>query len=199
AAYGLEEGTGTTVADSSGNANGGAAHGTSWVTGKYGNALSFDGIDAWVTVPHSPSLRLTNGMTLSAWVKPTGVGGYRTVVMKDHTNGSAYGLYSSNGDAVPSAWMLKPDAASHNIVNGTSPLPVDTWSHIAITYDGTDAHLYVDGTQTTTIPMTGSLIDDNGSLHLGGNTKWGEYFAGVIDEVRVYNRAQTAAQIQTDM
>ncbi|MFE0153660.1 LamG domain-containing protein, partial [Nonomuraea sp. NPDC059007] len=68
-----------------------------------------------------------------------------------------------------------------------------------VTYDGSNAHMYVNGTQVATTAMTGSLIDDNGTLRLGGNTKWGEYFKGLIDEVRIYNRAQTPAQIQTDM
>ncbi|WP_162794887.1 LamG-like jellyroll fold domain-containing protein [Nonomuraea lactucae] len=174
AAYGMEEGSGTAVADSSGNGNAGVAQGTHWVRGKYGNALSFDGVDAWVTVPHNPSLRLTDEMTLSAWVKPSDASGYRTVIMKDHANGSAYGLYSSDENGLPSAWMLKPDAIQHHILNGSSPLPVDAWSHVAVTYDGANAQLYVNGAQVATAAVTGSLVDDSGALHLGGNTKWGE-------------------------
>ncbi|MGW4425943.1 LamG-like jellyroll fold domain-containing protein [Streptosporangium sp. NPDC004631] len=199
AAYGMEEGVGFTVADTSGNNNTGTAGAVTWVSGKYGNALSFGGAGgSWVTVPHSTSLRLSTGMTLSAWVNPSAADGYRTVLMKDHANGSAYGLYASNGTA-PSGWALKPDAIGHNIVNGVSTLPLNTWSHVAVTYDGTVIRLYVNGNEAGQVAATGNLIDDGGALHLGGDTKWGEYFSGLIDEVRIYDRAQTTAQIQTDM
>ncbi|MFI6910501.1 LamG-like jellyroll fold domain-containing protein [Nonomuraea sp. NPDC050394] len=199
AAFGFEEGSGTTTVDSSGNGHTGTASATTWVSGKFGNALSFTGSNgSWLTVPHSESLRLTAGMTLSAWVKPATNDSYRTVLMKDHSNGSAYGIYSSNG-TVPSAWFLKPDATSHNQVDGTSALPANSWSHVATTYDGTTARLYVNGDQVAQLTTTGDLVDDGGALRIGGNTRWGEYFNGTIDEVRIYNRAQSTDEIQTDM
>ncbi len=72
AAYGFNEGTGTTVADASGNGNGGTVSNTTWApAGKYGGALSFNGTNARVNIPSSTSLQLTNGMTLEAWVNPT--------------------------------------------------------------------------------------------------------------------------------
>ncbi|MFI6504406.1 LamG-like jellyroll fold domain-containing protein [Nonomuraea typhae] len=199
AAFGFEEGSGTTVADSSGNNHTGTASATTWVSGKFGNALSFIGSSgSWLSVPDSESLRLTTGMTLSAWVKPTANDGFRTVIMKDHADGSAYGLYASNG-TVPSTWFLKPDASSHNQVDGTSALPTTSWSHIATTYDGTTARLHVNGTQVAQLAAAGSLTDDGGALRIGGNIKWGEYFSGIIDEVRAYSRAQSTDEIQADM
>src|SRR5262249_53170334 len=72
AAYGFEEGSGTTVADSSGNGNNGTISNATWTTaGKYGKALSFNGTSATVNVPDSASLHLTTGMTLEAWLMPT--------------------------------------------------------------------------------------------------------------------------------
>ena len=74
AAYSFDEGAGTSVADASGSGNGGSIGTATWSTaGKYGNALSFNGSGARVTVPDSSSLRLTTGMTLEAWVFPTTV------------------------------------------------------------------------------------------------------------------------------
>ena len=58
-------------ADSSGTGNGGTISGPTWATGRFGGALSFDGIDDWVTIADANSLDLTNGMTLEAWVRPT--------------------------------------------------------------------------------------------------------------------------------
>src|SRR5206468_9878662 len=72
AAYGFEEASGTGVADSSGRGNNGSISGATWTTsGRYGQALSFNGTNAYVEIPDSSSLDLTTGMTLEAWVYPT--------------------------------------------------------------------------------------------------------------------------------
>ena len=71
AAYGFNEGTGTAVSDASGTGNAGTASATTWSTGgKFGSALVFNGSSSRVSVPDSPSLRLTTAMTLEAWVYP---------------------------------------------------------------------------------------------------------------------------------
>ncbi|MEV4629495.1 LamG-like jellyroll fold domain-containing protein [Micromonospora sp. NPDC049523] len=199
AAYGMDEGSGTTVGDRSGNANTGTATGLTWRAGKFGRALSFDGADeSWVTIPDSPSLRLTDGMTISAWVRPTSVASWRTAVMKDGLYGSAYGLYASNG-FTPSTWLLNGEEEEHTIVDGEQPLPVNTWSHLATTYDGSTVRLLVNGAEVASLPRTRDLVVDDGDLHIGGNGIWGEFFQGAIDEVRIYNRAQTVEQVQADM
>ncbi len=59
--------------------------------------------------------------------------------------------------------------------------------------------LYVNGVQISQAPFAGDVLDDGGPLQIGGNGFWGEFFSGLIDEVRVYNRVQTATDIQTDM
>ncbi|MFI6505444.1 LamG-like jellyroll fold domain-containing protein [Nonomuraea typhae] len=199
AAYGMNEGTGTGVSDSSGQGNAGTSSGTAWVNGKYGKALSFNGTSSWVTVQDAASLRLTTGMTLSAWVSPASVAGWRSMVGKElNTGGVSYTLYAANGDSVPSGWVQTGPQAP-TTVEDLEPLPVNAWSHVALTYDGSALRLFVNGQQTGEAALTGSLYDDGGPLRIGGNQIWQEYFSGLIDEVRVYNRAQTAAQIQTDM
>ena len=71
AAYGFSEGAGTTVADLSGNGRTGTISGATWTAaGRFGNALSFNGTNAWVTVADANALDLTTGMTLEAWVNP---------------------------------------------------------------------------------------------------------------------------------
>ena len=96
AAYSFDEGSGTTVTDRSGNNNTGTLSNTSWSTsGKYGKALSFNGTNAWVTVPSSNSLSLTSGMTLEGWVRPDVENGFQALVLKERPGDLVYGLYSS--------------------------------------------------------------------------------------------------------
>src|SRR6185436_14889938 len=88
--------------------------------------------------------------------------------------------------------------ADHDL-RGTAALALNAWSHLATTYDGSTLRLYVNGTQVASQAASGSLTVSTGALKIGGNAIWPEWFAGRIDEVRVYNRALTAAEIQADM
>ncbi|NUW43282.1 LamG-like jellyroll fold domain-containing protein [Nonomuraea rhodomycinica] len=197
AAYGFEEGTGTVTGDSSNHGNNGTASSTEWVTGKYGKALSFDGESSLVTIADAESLHLSDGLTLSAWVKPASIGTWRSVLMKDLKNGGSYGLYASGGSGAPSGW-LTPEGGNAASFSADQPLALEQWSHLALTHDGSTARLYVNGEQVAVQPV-GRLLLDEGALHIGGNSAWGEFFHGIIDEVRVYNRPLDAAAIQADM
>ena len=70
---------------------------------------------------------------------------------------------------------------------------------MAATYDGSAVRLYVNGTQVASQAATGSIATSTGALRIGGNTLWGEFWQGRIDELRVYNRALSTTEIQTDM
>src|SRR5262245_13838055 len=95
AAYNFNEGAGNTVADASGNGNTGVLSNTTWSTaGKFGNALSFNGVNSWVTIGDSSSLDLTTGMTLEAWVRPSALRGWRSVILKEKPSGLSYSLYA---------------------------------------------------------------------------------------------------------
>ena len=84
AAYSFNEGTGTTVGDSSGSGNTVTVANTTWTTSaKFGNALVFNGSSSFVTINDSGSLHLTTGMTLEAWVNPSTVSSaWRDVIYK---------------------------------------------------------------------------------------------------------------------
>jgi fibronectin type 3 domain-containing protein len=197
-AWAFDEGSGTTVADQSGKGNNGTLSNATWVTtGKFNKALSFNGTNAWVTVPDSSTLDLTTGMTVMAWVRPAATGSWRTAVAKEQPGNLAYGMYA-NTDQNKNEAEVYVNGATRS-VNGTSQLPVATWSHIAATYDGTTLRLFVNGVQVAQLAQTGLIITSTSPLRIGGNGIWGEYFNGLIDEVRVYNRALSATEIQDAM
>jgi PKD repeat protein len=199
AAYNFQEGTGTTVQDASGQGNHGTLSNASWTNnGQFGKALSFNGSSSWVTVADKNSLDLTNGMTLEAWVYPTAtMSGWRNVLLKERTGGLAYGLYANSDTNRPVA-SINIGGNDQNLP-GTSALTANTWVHLAATYDGATERLFVNGTQVASRAQTGNMPVSTGALRIGGNSVWGEYFQGRIDEVRIYNRALSAAEIQTDM
>ncbi len=197
AAYSFDEGTGSTVGDASGNGNSGTISQAVWTaTGKFGQALSFNGSTSKVTVNDAASLRLTTGMTLEAWVSPTTVTNvWRDVVYKGNDNYYLMGSTVSNRQAAGGAIF----SGTSTTVYSPTALTAGTWSHLAVTYDGAMFRLYVNGTQVATVAQTGNLTTSANPLQIGGDNIWGQYFHGLIDEVRVYKAALSAAQIQADM
>ena len=137
AAYAFDEGSGTTVADASGNGHTGTIANTTWAaSGKYGKALQFNGSNALVTVPDAASLHLSSGMTLEAWVIPSTVdGSWRDVIYKGNDNYYLEATSSSAGH--PDAGMIA--GGSYAEAYGTAALPASSWSFLAETYDGIDA------------------------------------------------------------
>jgi len=198
AAYSFNEGSGTTVTDLSGNGNTGTIANATWTTaGKYGNALSFNGTNSMVTIPDSVVLHLTTGMTLEAWVQPTLVNAlWRDVIYKAADNYYLEGT-SSHGGGLPDAGVTLVSAPENSF--GTSPLATGTWTHLASTYDGATLSFYVNGVLVSSVPQTGSIITSTNPLQIGGDSLNGQFFQGLIDEVRVYYVALTATQIQADM
>jgi len=197
AAYGFSEGAGATAADSSGRGNHGAVVGATWISaGKFGSALSFDGSGARVTVPDSASLHPTTAFTLEAWVSPTTTSAaWRDVVYKANDN---FYLEGSSGGGV-GAPAAGGTFSSGGPLYGLAALPANAWSHLAATYDSITLRLYVDGAQVASRAQAGGVAVSANPLQIGGDDLFGQFFQGAIDEVRVYDVALTAAQIQADM
>ena len=204
AAYGFDEGTGNTVQDQSGNNLTGTIVGATWTTaGMYGNALSFNGTSSYVDLGSPSAFQLTGSMTIEAWVK---------AAANPADDGQI--VSKSNG----AGWQLKtsPDTGPHTFgisvsVNSTTKAQrystavpaLNTWYHIAGVYDAAALTLstYVNGvldngTLRGTVPA--SQLNQTANVNIGRRTG-GFYFNGVIDEVRIYNRALSQAEIQIDM
>lgn len=200
AAYRFNEGSGTVLTDHSGNNNHGTITGAVFASGFAGQALSFDGVNDMVTIADSNSLDLTSGMTLEAWVRPADAAGYTTVMLKESTaNGFSYGLYSSDDTGQPPAGYARVGTTDAS-VRSTSPLPLNTWSHLTLTYDAAFLTLYVNGSLVRRVAQTGNITTSGQPLRIGGNNSYvDEFFQGLIDEVRIYNRALSPAEILYNM
>ncbi|HXH12479.1 MAG TPA: LamG-like jellyroll fold domain-containing protein [Alphaproteobacteria bacterium] len=199
AAYSFDEGTGTKVNDASGKGNHGTISGATWTSsGRFGKALVFDGVNDLVTVNDAPSLDLTTGMTLEAWVYPTATTYWRTVVLKERPGHLTYALYASSSTNQPLVQTVLTNSSNVKLP-GPSTLPTNTWTHLAATYNGSVLQLYVNGAQLASRSVAGTVVTSSNPLRIGGNSVWGEYFQGRIDEVRIYNRALSASEIQADM
>ncbi|GAA2817908.1 PQQ-dependent sugar dehydrogenase [Crossiella cryophila] len=199
AEYGFDAGSGTSAADDSGNGRTGTVSGATWVTtGRFGRALRFDGVNDWVTVPNHASLSPAR-FTLSAWVQPGTLSTqWRTIALRETTNGLSYGLYASSPSRGPGAAVrvggVERDTA------GPTALPANAWSYVSTTYDGTTLRLHVNGALVSSQAVAGSVTASSGALRIGGNAVWGnEFFAGMIDEVRLYDRALSPAELTADM
>src|SRR5207237_588209 len=158
--------------------------------GRFGGALNYNGISDWVTINDSDSLDVSTAMTLEAWVYPTATTGtWATILLKEAPPGGnlAYHLQSDPSNRPIS--FITTDVSGLQGVTGPDPLLRNTWTYLAATYDGTALLLYVNGALVATQPMTGNIIPSIGPLRFGGNSIWGEYFAGAIDNLRIYNRA----------
>jgi hypothetical protein len=191
AAYGFEENSGMMTADASGNAVTALLVGASWTTqGKFGNALTFDGVTAHVnTIDDAPELRLTTAVTLEAWVKPsTATNKWKDIIEKGNDN--YFLMASSAPNGRPAGGGIFNDV---NTVAYGPTAAVNVWTHLAMTYNGSTIRLYVNGLQVSSVSRTGAIKTSRTPLQIGGDNYYGQYFAGTIDEVRVYNRALTQA------
>jgi hypothetical protein len=199
AGYAFDAGSGTTVADISGNGNTGTISGATWTNaGKYGNALVFDGSSALVTINDASSLDLTTGMTLEAWVNTFQVGAFwQDVIYKDNVD---YYL-EATGNLPP--YTVPAGGGTYGGGNanvfGVTELTTNTWTHLALTYNGASLLFYVNGVQVGALTTAGNIETSSSPLQIGGDTDYGQFFQGIIDEVRVYGVALTPTQIMTDM
>jgi uncharacterized repeat protein (TIGR03803 family) len=196
AAYGFNEGGGDVAADSSGRGHYGVIKGAKYVAGRFGRALKFNGNNDWVTIADDDDLDLRNALTIEAWVNPDRVSSWRTVVIKERSDSQAYALYASEDTPEPSGYVNI--SGDYKGVRGTR-LPIGVWSHVAVTYNGSHLRFYVNGVEVNRRSVSGRIVSGNGPLRIGGNSIWGEYFDGMIDEVRIYGSAISAADIQRDM
>lgn len=199
----FDEGSGS-VAHDAVNGIDGTVSGAAWVDGKFGKALSFDGTDDYVNSGAAVDNTVATGVTLEAWIRPAGRqnGG---IISNDYTLGNRKGydfflwaphdtygrLYIDfgNGTACGRTWWAIPDADWYN-----------QWHHVAATWDGSTVKLHVDGSEVGTAALLSGNYSDPTKDTLIGGINYGATlpycpFNGLIDEVRIWNRALSAEEV----
>jgi hypothetical protein len=193
------------VADAStyGN-NGSLPNGGSWVTGVESQALSLNGSSQYVSVPHSASLNLTSAVTLAAWIRPTKLA-TQPVIAKEAYATSTWGYALELSSVAPGRAFFRLDgnAAGTSRLDAVTAYPQDgtAWMHLAATFDGATMRLYVNGVLDASQTHAVSIPQNTQPLAIGSQSllETGRLFSGAVDEVRVYSRALSAAEIQTLM
>ncbi len=203
----FSEGTGTTTYDKSPYGNDGTITGATWTTGKYGNALSFDGINDYVgsgTNIGAMSFQRTDPFSVSLWVK---AGLYTSnagiVQHQDGTNFDGWYL-GTNSAGMPSMTLATSGTDKYSVNPTSAALPIGEWMHVVYTYDGSSDgsgfKLYEDGNAISL-----SVIDNDcgatiayssAALEIGRRKFSSIEFNGTIDEVRIYNRAVSEDEIR---
>ena len=203
----LDDAVGSTVArDSSGNGNDGTLVGLdpaqAWVSGRLNGALDTNGV-GYASVANSDSINsITTEVTVSAWVYFDGVisADYGTAISKQvGTTNEQYYHLSLYQDGTPTLFIGFSASVLPVRPIASQPVVSKQWTHLAGTYDGSVATLYVDGVEADSLPISGVFPLDKRPVILGGNGNAGtvtELFPGRIDEVALYNRALTPDEIQ---
>ena len=191
----FDEGSGTVAKDSSGHSHDGTLNGDpKWVGGPLGGALDFDGTNDFVEIPDGPGLSITDAITIAAWTNMrTTSSDEMAIVSKGGwaANDLPYELTETRGGVI--FWQFYNDAGRDSC-SPNSP-SAGEWHHIAATYDGKVFQCYIDGVLAQEWAYAGAMPKNTASVTIGRRSRGGTFFNGMIDDVRLYDRALTAGQI----
>jgi fibronectin type 3 domain-containing protein/azurin len=200
ASYAFDQGSGTVAVDNSGNANNGTISDSAWTTqGKYGNAISFNGSSSFITVPDAGTLDLAGAGSMEAWIRMSAAGRWNAVLAKGNSNTNQAHNYAIELDTSNRVLCVIGNGSSSNLVTSVASLTANTFYHVACTWDGSTISLYINGALNVSGTQTITPAGNISPLYIGQFGGNSDRFAGVIDEVRIYNRALTLSQIQIDM
>jgi len=188
AAYSFSETGGAAAIDSSGNGNE-ALVDAARTAGRTGGGLQMDGVNDGVLLPMTESLAFTSAFTFEAWISPTAFGRERNLWWTP----VAMLTLRAEGTVVPVALLSGGQVGF--VSDGV--LPLNTWSHVAMTYDGSWLRLFINGADAGSRAASGTLMI--ASPPEPGIVGGASAFAGTIDELRFYRRALSGAEISADM
>lgn len=192
----FDEDGGEEMADSSGTGNDGVMVGNvEWVEGKFGRALQFSESQSCVKVEHSESINLTEGVTIALWAKPEAEQPeYGKFLCKQKSGEYPYAIqYSSSGTirgTVNASARFDTEPALDNFTE---------WGYLTYTYDGEVGILYKDAVEVARRAGGGEIQENDLPVSIGSRLDSGQSYVGIIDDVRLYNRALSQEEIEQIM
>ena len=175
----FDEGKGDTAKDKSKHGNDGTIHKGERVKGKYGNSVELSGeAGGWIEVPDSPSLDITDEITLMCWVYPTEfTAEWFRIIVKTWAGDTApwmvYGFYEFGGNNGKTGFIISVDKGTEKRIGdaATSNLPPEEWTHVTATYDGSKMVLYYDGEVEVDGPAKGKIDTNDVPVSIGRNSE----------------------------
>ena len=201
--WSMDEGSGSYATDSSGNKNTGTlTNGPTWVDGKRGKALNFDGVNDYVGVANNGSLQLATALTVSVWFKTSDTTTDKGIIRKDTLIGTRYlyGIVLNNIAGTGKVYGQYYNGTNFQVAS-TNAVNDGNWHQAIMTISGTTLTFYIDGASQGTAVISGTQGVPTGELDIGvlpPFTAGGRdgFINSRIDEVRIYNRALSASEVQ---
>ena len=179
--------------DISSLANSCAITGATYAAGEFGNALKFNGTSNYVNCGTASGLNPASAITVEAWIDPSAT----TEQKIDDTRGTwqslnGYSFFTESGKL----YFEYGNGSTYAQLGNTGGVKTNTWQHVAVTLSGSTLTWYVNGKSTGTTSGIAGITASTSNLAIGKSiSRNGQYFKGLIDEVRVYNRALSANEI----
>jgi len=205
--WSFDEGSGSIAHDGSGYGNNGTIYGASWTTGVSETAMDFDGTDDYIEIvnPNELNFGTDTDFTFTAWIKARESQlPYPTIVGRRNPPASRGYIFFNYGIGQLTVQLNRGEGVNwdyKNYFSGSQNLYNNLWHHVAATGDRDDfLRFYVNGIlQTNQYDISGfGNIDSSSNLFIGWEEKnpSATYFNGIIDEVRIYNKALTESEVQ---
>ena len=161
--------------------------------------MLFDGVNDHISVPDAAALDLGNTGTIGVWVRLDTVGRWHGVLAKGNANNDAVHNYALEITDTNAIRCILGNGTSFQLLDSTSNMVANQFTHLACTWDGTTVRLYINGALSNSATRVVTPVGNTSSLFVGQFGGNSDRLDGTIDEMRVYNQALTQAQIQTDM
>lgn len=195
----LDEDTGLMAADSTGFQGGVLVNGPVWrpTEGRIGGALEFDGVNDYVDLG-TMDIPVGSGLTIAFWCKVDdfGISDARFVSKGTSLQPEDQWWIVSTINNAALRFRLKAGGTTTTLFSGNNTIGVGVWTHVAVTYDGTAMRIYKDGYQVASVAKTGAIgTDPSVPVAMGRQPGANNPFDGLIDEMRIYNRALTQPEI----
>ena len=190
----LDEGAGTTTADNVGSNDATITNGT-WTTGVLGNAVDLNGSSGSISIPNAPNLQMTDALTIAGWVNADSWGSgfdVDVIARKGDGNPNNYQLAIDNSNVT----LYLDGSDNSSTLTGDTTLNTGRWYHVAATWNGSEVNIYLDGALDHSPAYTrgGTIGIDTRNLYIGGRGS-NDVFDDTVDDVRIYNRALSAAEV----